>query len=281
MIFKKIKDFLWGKKSEVKYIEYFHEDIIKDTLIVKEDKKDDRDYHILQAIHIDEDPKMPVKVDLRKYDTPIKNQGHLGACTAFAFGSAYESLRNFMKNKVKYKQGNFWDVSELFIYYNERKLMGTIHKDSGAFLRDGCRALYKWGASLERFWPYKPFIFKTKPSWKAYFAGRWTRIQGYYRCHNLEEIKLSLSKGLPVIFGMQVYQNFYRYRQGIYNKIQGSYQGGHALKLVGYDDDKQCFIVRNSWSTAWGDKGYFYISYKLFEKITFSPWVIIPYGWKN
>jgi C1A family cysteine protease len=37
--------------------------------------------------------------------------------------------------------------------------------------------------------------------------------------------------------------------------------GGHAVMAVGYDDAKQVFLVRNSWSKAWGDQGYFYMPY--------------------
>ena len=33
-------------------------------------------------------------------------------------------------------------------------------------------------------------------------------------------------------------------------------RGGHAVCAVGYDDFKQCFIVRNSWGEDWGDKGH-------------------------
>jgi hypothetical protein len=35
-------------------------------------------------------------------------------------------------------------------------------------------------------------------------------------------------------------------------------KGGHAVALVGYTQDR--FIVRNSWGTIWGDKGYGYAS---------------------
>tara|TARA_A100001015_G_scaffold65124_1_gene72018 strand:+ start:339 stop:1874 length:1536 start_codon:yes stop_codon:yes gene_type:complete len=40
--------------------------------------------------------------------------------------------------------------------------------------------------------------------------------------------------------------------------------GGHSMAIVGYDDLKKVFIVRNSWSEAWADKGYFYIDYEYF-----------------
>ena len=38
--------------------------------------------------------------------------------------------------------------------------------------------------------------------------------------------------------------------------------GGHAVCIVGYDDNKGTFKVRNSWSEKWGDKGYCYFPYK-------------------
>jgi C1A family cysteine protease len=33
------------------------------------------------------------------------------------------------------------------------------------------------------------------------------------------------------------------------------------MLLVGYDDQKQLFIVRNSWGSDWGDGGYCYFPY--------------------
>jgi len=38
-------------------------------------------------------------------------------------------------------------------------------------------------------------------------------------------------------------------------------EGGHAVLAVGYDDANQWFIVRNSWGTGWGMKGYFTLPY--------------------
>ena len=38
--------------------------------------------------------------------------------------------------------------------------------------------------------------------------------------------------------------------------------GGHAVALVGFDDNRSVFIVRNSWGEEWGDKGYFYMPYE-------------------
>jgi len=41
--------------------------------------------------------------------------------------------------------------------------------------------------------------------------------------------------------------------------------GGHAVLAVGYDDAKKRFVVRNSWGTGWGLKGYFTLPYAYLE----------------
>ena len=91
----------------------------------------------------------------------------------------------------------------------------------------------------------------------------------------LADLKLSLSKGFPIVFGMMVPKSFYLTpANGVVpmpspNEVR---LGGHALLAVGYDDDKQHFIVRNSWGEEFGDKGYCYIPYQFFtEKYNATP----------
>ena len=46
-------------------------------------------------------------------------------------------------------------------------------------------------------------------------------------------------------------------------------RGGHALSLIGYDDNKEggCFEIINSWGKEWGDKGRIWVKYSDFDKI--------------
>ena len=52
--------------------------------------------------------------------------------------------------------------------------------------------------------------------------------------------------------------------------------GGHAVAAVGFDDNKKCMIVRNSWGEDWGDNGYFYMPYKFIINPAFCSdfWVV-------
>jgi C1A family cysteine protease len=38
-------------------------------------------------------------------------------------------------------------------------------------------------------------------------------------------------------------------------------QGTHAVVAVGYDDDEQRLIIRNSWGVGWGDAGHAWLPY--------------------
>ena len=58
--------------------------------------------------------------------------------------------------------------------------------------------------------------------------------------------------------------------------FKGQVVGGHSMVIVGYDDIREVFIVRNSWGRIWGDNGYFYLSYDFFKEDTFNPFR--PFG---
>ncbi|MBP1599829.1 MAG: putative cysteine peptidase [Acidobacteria bacterium] len=90
-------------------------------------------------------------------------------------------------------------------------------------------------------------------------------IVGLHRASSTTITAEDIKKGLyyygPVVASMYVYNDFYSYRSGVYSYATGSYVGAHAVLVVGYDDVNQCFIVKNSWGTGWGDAGFFRIAY--------------------
>ncbi len=92
-------------------------------------------------------------------------------------------------------------------------------------------------------------------------------------------IKEALVNFGPLVTTFNVYSDFFSYNGGIYSYTTGTYQGGHAVLIVGYDDVNQCFIVKNSWGTGWGESGYFRIDYsELNTIISFGSGTITYYG---
>jgi C1A family cysteine protease len=227
------------------------------------DKFDARDHIYTHQLTL---TRTPALVDLRKWASPIEDQGSLGSCTGQAIAGAIELIGR--------KNSKIHDVSRLFIYYQERVLIGTVHYDSGAYIRDGIKVTYTHGAPLERFWPYDINRFKIKPTANAYSDAKKRRVTGYKRCLDFKTVKSAVAAGNPVVFGFNVYTSFNNInRTGIMtypNKARERFLGGHAVCIVGYRDIDSRFIVRNSWGPGWGDNGYFYLPYAYFTNRNLS-----------
>ena len=76
----------------------------------------------------------------------------------------------------------------------------------------------------------------------------------------MDSLKFALYKNGPCLIGVPVW-NFGPEMWKRNNGDVNSY-GGHAMTVVGYNDDEEHFIIRNSWGERWGDKGYGYYKYK-------------------
>ncbi|VBB17771.1 peptidase C1 [Yasminevirus sp. GU-2018] len=201
-------------------------------------------------------------IDMRDRCPSVYNQGKLGSCTANALCGNYAFI--YMKeNNLPLDREDLF--SRLFVYWNERQIEGTTDKDSGASLRDGIRAIDKYGVPLEKYWPYDIAKFAEKPSEEAYLCARHHVPTKSARLDkDADQLRQCLANGDPFVFGFTVYESFESEetaKTGIMTvpKPDEKILGGHAVMCVGYDYDKKLWIVRNSWGPEWGDKGYFYM----------------------
>jgi C1A family cysteine protease len=204
---------------------------------------------------------LPPVVDLRPNCPPVYDQGQLGSCTANAIGAAIQFDQQ--------KQGTPAFVpSRLFIYYNERVIEHTVAQDAGAQIRDGMKAVATLGAPPETDWPYDIKRFAVAPPTKAFTDGKKDIVSAYMRvAQNLAQFQGCLASGYPFVFGFTVYESFEGpgvAKNGVmpmpapHEKVLG----GHAVMAVGYDTKRRVFMVRNSWGTGWGAKGYFYMPFE-------------------
>jgi C1A family cysteine protease len=82
-----------------------------------------------------------------------------------------------------------------------------------------------------------------------------------------------------VVFGSTLYSN---YDQLNANNVMpdpdltGSIVGGHCMAIVGYDLARKQFLIRNSWSEAWGDNGHHWMSFAYIcnTNLTDDVWVL-------
>ena len=252
-----------------KPIEYRPNNLFAPKYLWVRDKPDNRDYRYSVT-----NLKQSNTVDLRPQCSTIEDQGNLGSCTGNAIAGAIELL-----NK---RENRTLEISRLFIYYFERLFIGTLNYDSGAYIRDGIKACYTYGASQESLWPYIIRKFRMQPSKPALTDGQQRKITLYQRIENHQGCLDALSNGYPVIIGFDVYSSFQSSkvaRTGVMpypNIKKEKLLGGHAVLLVGYDKVRQVYIARNSWGTRWGDKGYFYMPFQVIQNQTMSGdfWII-------
>ena len=96
------------------------------------------------------------------------------------------------------------------------------------------------------------------------------KIKDFERLQNVEvnTIKALLHAGKPIIFSAKVTNEFMRARGPyVWYLGVGGPSSGHAMVLIGYDDNKRAYKIQNSWGTDWGDNGYGWIGYDIFKSV--------------
>jgi hypothetical protein len=219
------------------------------------------------------DMSLPSRVDLRSVFAQAPylpfDQGNQGSCTANCgcADKTYEELLFGTSPGVAF--------SRAFLYWEERKLHGWQDEDSGAEMEDIGAVLGKLGVCLDPTMPYHDYDYRTKPSNAALAeALEWTADREQTRV-DVSMIKQFIchtdSTFHPVRIGVPIPQSFLKSEIGGFVPMPSSGEGilgGHALLVVGYDDDLShggltgYYIVLNSWGKLYGAGGYVYIPYK-------------------
>ena len=202
-------------------------------------------------------PKL--SIDLTEWASPIEDQWQLGSCTAQAIVGGYELLLN------KNYPDRFVDLSRLFVYYNARLFENDTHKDVGAYIHDGIKAVSDFGICQESIWPYNVEMFTVKPTPYAYSNAQKYKLLFYNRTTTISQMIEALHLGLPVIIGVYLFNEFNEVsKDNPILKMPRSDKetgGGHAMCITGYNRIDNLFKVRNSFGINWGDNGYCYIPF--------------------
>lgn len=206
---------------------------------------------------------IPPAADLRKHFTPVKSQGELGACSAFALVGIYEYI---LRKNSKMDS----DLSEAFVYYNARRMKGETNEDTGSSLYSVVVTMGTEGVCSERLCPYTEQQDMPQPSDEAYKDALQRKIVKALNVQkDLNHIKSAVAKGFPVAVSLKIYDSFNPVGGFIPRpsgeEVEAGKSGNHAMVVCGYSDEEKIFIVRNSWGPKFGDRGYCYIPYSYFE----------------
>ena len=209
---------------------------------------------------------------MSEWDSVIEDQGDLGSCQGNAITNAYELQVRFLY------PDKFTELSRLFVYYNSRLLDNAIMEDAGAYIRDGMKAVQKYGICSELLWPYDITKFRVRPTDECYKDGLSRTITQYQSLRTIDEVLSALNDNKPVVIGITVYDSFDRVSK--YNPVislpkpnELNTGGGHAMTIIGYDIPKQRLLVKNSFGKDWGDNGYAWLPFDYAEQEGFEKWV--------
>jgi C1A family cysteine protease len=203
-------------------------------------------------------------LDLRQFCPPVDDQGQLSDCVADATCSSLEFVK--IRNGVSYSK-----LSRLFLYYNARLQVQETNVDQGTYIRLAFSTLATIGTCNESTWTYDQNMVFTRPSWSSYQEAYLNRITSFFTVPQdivytgggllVNAIKQSLQAQHPVVFGMTVddaYQQVGPDGVVAMPLLVRQNPGGHCQMICGYDNNKQTWIVQNSWGTGWGDNGFCY-----------------------
>ncbi|HUA87350.1 MAG TPA: C1 family peptidase [Bryobacteraceae bacterium] len=199
-------------------------------------------------------------VDLRKYCTPIGDQGQTSRCSAFAWTHATELVTNL-------KSGSAPALSPSFTMLQFQRMQGDARDYPYAYSggdgtisgTDPGQVLVEHGTCRRELWPDSSPVPTTSERVLISDADQ-HRLDGTPHPISIDDIRKVLSAGCPVHVAINTGPNFSDVgRDGIFNAAEApsGRHGRHAMLLVGYTGN--FFIVKNSWGENWGDKGYCYI----------------------
>jgi len=200
---------------------------------------------------------LPDAVDWRKqgYVTPIKDQGQCGSCWAFSATGSLEG-QHFAKLKklVSLSEQNLADCSGK---------QGNLGCDGG--LMDSAFQYIKAnkGIDTEESYPYEAKDGKCRFK-KADVGATCTGFVDI-KAKNETDLQTAIATVGPISVAIDASQDSFQfYKSGVYNEPDcSSTELDHGVLAVGYDktsDNKEYYIVKNSWGTSWGQKGYIWMT---------------------
>ncbi|MCF8433789.1 MAG: C1 family peptidase [Crocinitomicaceae bacterium] len=250
------------------------------TLIAQERKMgllfDDAAY---KAVPMIEKPlgfgdNLPKSVSLIKYVPKIGDQGDMGTCVGWASTYYVASMEHaILTRKNNVNDVSAWVYDPLYTYMNIILDEGDKTCEDGTYLDDACEFIVKNDTKRKQI---DEASCGNIPEWDE--SNALVDFSDYYRLFDLftdrdetiESVCYALSLNHPVLFAMGVPRTFFSVGDdGVFvSENSDDLYGGHAMTVVGYDDEKLggCFTVVNSWGESWGDDGYVYIKYDDFYR---------------
>jgi len=181
--------------------------------------------------------------------TPVKDQGQCGSCWAF---SATEQI----ETDVAMATGHLYTLAPQQIVSCDKTDLGC----DGGNTETAYAYVAKSGLEAESSYPYKSGDSGRSGTCKYSSGKTVVSISSY---SSVSKTKRSEGKMLTQIQKSPISvcvdaTKWQTYSRGVLGKSCGT-SLDHCVQAVGYNADQGYWVVRNSWNTDWGVKGYIYV----------------------
>jgi C1A family cysteine protease len=212
-------------------------------------------------------PKLP-KIPFSKFDwtelgiaTRIRDQGQAGTCWAHAGVEALEA--------------NGEILTGTFPLLAVQPILDQTQDSGGG---DACLVfpeLKNTGTTLAALAPYRMGKLNPKPKRPLPFRARdWGYVSAQDKQATVFQIKAALLTHGPLYTCLYASMPGFMNNTGKVMAEKGPYGDvDHAVLLVGWDDSKKAWKIKNSWGKSWGDKGYGWVAYNHYRVGTTTAWV--------
>eukprot|EP00347_Sterkiella_histriomuscorum_P015432 403357047 len=195
----------------------------------------------------------------RGRDSPVKDQGICGSCYAFSALSQLESLL-MIQNITKYRNIDLSEQQIVDCTYSDQFNRGCM----GGHMVYTFQYLQSTKILEEKDYMYTQQLSECKISKDQAQTRGVTLVKEYQNMQNMdpEEMKWLVYKQ-PISASISAYSHtFLSYSSGILDSEECGSELTHAVTIVGWGQEQgiQYWIVKNSWGSSWGEKGYIRIA---------------------
>jgi C1A family cysteine protease len=205
-----------------------------------------------------------------------RTEGHVGdvrdqgrqclACWAFAAAAAFEG-------SYSVQHGTYVPVSE----QNVLNCASDMSDCAGGLVADAYKVFTTKGAVNAALEPYLAHRTDCTPPAGKMRALTWGYVSADEVIPSTPAIKEALCRYGPIVSAVRATLSMQAYAGGVFNHDEAG-PANHAVAIIGWDDEKEAWLVRNSWGAEWGLNGYMWIKYRVSSIGTEASWIRAEYS---
>jgi len=240
---------------------------VRRILNVRPSEQTDEDWgfeHAEAADVVAAAPPIPATKDLRATWWKINDQGSTGSCVGWA--TADSVVRWHLAKAGRITNADL--LSPRFVWMAAKETDAfttrptTFVETEGTSLKAALDVVRKYGAIRDKLMPFAAGTLFPGDAKTFYALAAQLKILAYFNLgSNLSNWRTWLATKGPILTRLDVDRTWDQapVNKGVLEEYKpATARGGHAVAIVGYRPGS--FIVRNSWGTGWGDKGFGYAS---------------------